>query len=247
MARHETTPSLLAFTLGPARERARRRLLPERLGAVERSLHEQCLRSALAAGRSCGFRLLVSSPTRPAPDLGAIHLAQAGSSFGERLVGAAEAVDGPLLIVATDVPDLTAAPLREAAGAMAEDPQRVVVGPSPDGGFYLLGFTGTLRGILEKVRWQSPTALASLLSALRAVGRPVRLLKPLADLDHRSALERWVAGRPGLSPAWQRTIARLRLLLRELGRPLNLEGRLIPAHRGRSAWAGRAPPRFFAS
>ena len=242
----QTSTTLLVFTLGAGRERSRRRLLPEGLGQVERSLHEQCLVSAVDAGRECGFRVMISSPTPLTVGPAAEHLPQSGRTFGERLLGAAriaaESGGGPLLVVATDVPGLAPSLLREAAATLAADPERVVVGPSPDGGFYLLGFNGSLDEVLSRVRWRSADARASLLRELSAAGRPVRLLSPLIDLDRRADLELWISSRATLPASWRPTRARLASLLRELRRPPLSAAGLDPSPYSGAPWRGRAPP-----
>ncbi len=249
-------PALLVFTLGPARERARRRLLPGRLGAVERSLHEQCLRSAIAAGRSCGLRVLVSSPRPLATPEGVERIGQRGAGFGERLAHALEAARdltaGPILVVGTDVPGLDAGHLRRAAEILEEGPADVVVGPSPDGGCYLIGFAGTageLPDLLRGVRWCRKETLDSLLAAVAAAGRDATLLSPLADLDRADDLERWLAARPGrrspLAAGWAALVTRLARALAELKRPAPAPAGVLRPEAGAAGLSARAPPHSF--
>ncbi len=247
------SPALLVFTLGPERECARRRLLPARLGAVERSLHEQCLHSAIAAGRGCGLRVLVSSPSPLAGIGGVERLEQRGAGFGERLEHALDEARahgaGPILVVGTDVPGLDAGHLRRAAAILDESPGRVVVGPSPDGGCYLIGFAGPageLLRLLRGVRWCRRDTLATLLRAVAAAGRDAALLPPLADLDRGEDLERWLAARPAESlpsrAGWAALVVRLARALADLKRPApaaaGVAARLLPA----AGLAARAPP-----
>ncbi len=220
--------SLLVFTLGADRERARRRLLPSRLGRVELDLHRRGLEAALEAGREAGCRVEIAAP-EPLP-LGPVlgrevrQWRQRGGSFGERLrramASAEERADGkPLIAVGSDVPGLEARHLRQALEELGEDGRRVVVGPSPDGGFYLLAARRPLAPLLAGVRWRRRDTLQSLIAALYAAGCTVCLLPPLADLDHRADLERWLAtGRPA-AVRWQRLWRLLRRLLAELRRP----------------------------
>ncbi len=104
MCDSKTTSSLLIFTLGDRRERARRQLLPTRLGALERDLYRRGLEAAIEAGRACGCRLEVSSP-EPLPVASDVVLSrQTGEDFGQRLRQAihrteASNPDGSLLVV----------------------------------------------------------------------------------------------------------------------------------------------------
>jgi 2-phospho-L-lactate guanylyltransferase (CobY/MobA/RfbA family) len=240
-------PTLLVFTLGPVAECRRRRLLPRRLEADERTVHEAGLRAALAAGRDAGCRIEVSSPERL--DLPAdVRLSpQVGSEFGERLLSALERASGesagPLVVVGTDVPGLSGAHVREALARLAIDPRVVVLGPSPDGGFYLLAAGRPLAGLLASVRWRRSDTLAQVLQALAAAGVPVALLERLADLDAPGDLERWLASRSAPTALiWRSVALRLGRLLAALTRPFAPPSLGLPRLAALPAAAGRAPP-----
>lgn len=193
------TPSatLLVFTLGASADSTRRPLLPGRWSREEVGFRRVCLNAALAAGREAGCRLEVSSP-RPLdlPD-DVVHAPQAGPHFGARLDGAMRAAlgrrPGPVVVVGSDVPGLTGEHVRQALEALADDPHRVVLGPSPDGGFYLLAAHRPVDGLTADVRWCCGATLATLRQALEAAGRPVTLLAPVADLDRPQDLGRFLA------------------------------------------------------
>jgi hypothetical protein len=246
-------PTLLVFTLGAARDAERRRLLPARLRPLEVGVHEACLEAALDAGRACGCRLEVCSPARLDLPEDVLSTSQEGSGFGprlERALGDAfERSEGPVLVVGTDVPGLGARHLARALESLAADPDRVVLGPSPDGGFYLLAAsrpiscldTGSLG---TAVRWCRPDTLRSLVRALRAAGRPVTLLDPLEDLDRPADLERWLAASRGQASReirWRALVSLLRRALAAARRPLPLVAlRVHPSFA--AATAGRSPP-----
>lgn len=244
--RQTSSPTLLVFTLGATRESARRSLVPEELKGLEIELREECLAAALAAGRACGCRLEISSPVPlplPANVRDVLNVPQAGTGFGPRLeramLGAFERGAGPLLIVGTDVPGLSSRHLDDALSLLDEDPERVVLGPSPDGGFYLLACRRPVDSLAAAARWCRRDTLRDLLQTLRAAGRPVVLLAPLADLDRPADLERWLAG---ADARWRGSTALLRRALAGLRRPF------IPALLGEPRCsfvpilAGRAPP-----
>lgn len=235
------SPTLLVFTLGPRAESARRGLLPGELRGVEAGVWQGCLSAALDAGRTAGCDLEVCSPAPLDLPADVRHVPQVGEGFGSRLEKAmARAFSGPLLVVGTDVPGLAARHLARALSLLDENPDRVVLGPSPDGGLYLLAASRPIPGLAGATRWCRRDTLRGLMRALRAAGRPVRLLEPLADLDRRADLEIWAAKRDA---RWQGLIRLLRRLLSGLRRPEapRLVGRprpaLVPVR------AGRAPPR----
>ncbi|HYO14029.1 MAG TPA: DUF2064 domain-containing protein [Thermoanaerobaculia bacterium] len=242
-------PTLLVFTLGAARESARHRLLPERLRGMETGLRDGCFEVALKAGEACGCRIEVCSPSPiPVPE-GVENVAQTGGDFGSRLAeavgGALDRGVGPLLVVGSDVPGLTARHLARALSLLAEDPDRVVLGPSPDGGLYLLGTCRPLEGLGTAARWCRRDTLRGLLRTLRAAGRPVVLLEPLADLDRPADLERWLARRHG-DERWRSVVGLLRRVLAGLRRPLAAPDADLRAAFA-TALAGRSPPSLVAS
>lgn len=255
-------PTLLVFTLGAVAEGRRRRLLPEAFRDRETALYRACLDEVLAAGRACGFRLEVSTPAGT-PCVGAeasgeiVRRDQASGDFGERLAAAFDAAGpapgSPVVVVGTDTPGLAADHLRRSAEALLDRPGdgdgqaagRAVIGPSPDGGLYLLAASRPLGEILRRVPWRRRGTLAALRRALERAGLRVHLLAPLADLDRPADLEGWLARRQSSSPGslLDRIAAGLDRLLAALRTPATAPGagRLLPAPV--PVRAGRAPPR----
>lgn len=237
-------PTLLVFTRGPAAEARRRRLLPAPLAGAERSLHESCLATALDAGRAAGCRLLVASPVALELPADAERIEQRGGSFGERLGAALLAAGpGPVVVVGADVPDLTALPIERALAALAEDSNRAVVGPSPDGGFYLLAVAQPVAASLARVRWCRRDTAASLGRALETAGfKVVRLEQSLADLDRPADLSGWLA-QPAVDSAHRSLRVALRTLFADLIRPLLAAASGPPAPAFVALPALRGPPR----
>jgi glycosyltransferase A (GT-A) superfamily protein (DUF2064 family) len=174
---------------------------------------------------------------------------QRGIGFGARFANALQSAcesGGPVVAVGADIPGLTSAHVAQALDRLGGDPDRVVVGPSPDGGFYLLAASRPLAEILDAVRWCGGDARRTLLAALRAARRPVVLLEPLADLDAPADLERWVASGPAPSLDLAAHRSALRRILasrcRPLGPPRRARTSAVPLPR-----RGRAPPLLAAS
>lgn len=235
-------PTLLVFTLGAARESARRALLPGGLKDLELGVRRGCLETALAAGRACGCHLEVCSPLPLALPPDVFNVPQTGSGFGSRLeqamLGAFERGDGPLLIVGTDVPGLASRHLGRALTLLEDDPDRVVLGPSPDGGVYLLAASRPIPGLATAARWCRRDTLRSLLVSLRALGRPVILLDPLEDLDRPADLERWLAR---ADERWRALVGLLQEALCVLRCPLD-DSSALPLPVFATRRTGRAPP-----
>jgi glycosyltransferase A (GT-A) superfamily protein (DUF2064 family) len=91
-------------------------------------------------------------------------------------------------IVGCDIPDLDAPAVAEAVHALARS--EVVLGPSRDGGYWLIGWRGTPPPIwlLDGVRWSSPHARADTVARLGR--RRVSLVRMLDDVDEAADLDR---------------------------------------------------------
>jgi glycosyltransferase A (GT-A) superfamily protein (DUF2064 family) len=236
--------TLLVFTLDAAGERARRRLLPAGLGAWETALYRDCLHTALAAGRAAGCSLAVCAPRHLPLSEDVTQFEQHGSGFGDRLGRALgrfrPSATRPLLVVGSDTPGLTGRHLAEALARLADRPGQLVVGPSPDGGFYLLAAARPVEELLGEVRWLRSDTLESLRAAARARGIEISLLAPLADLDGAADLDAWLARGAARLSTWLRWLAaqlrghRRPLATRRLGRPRRYSPARVPA---------RGPPR----
>lgn len=158
------------------------------LGAAAPVL-DLAFRRAVAAARSLpGVDLVFAGVESSPATRGATVLRQRGRTFGERLEKAfADAFAlgyDEILLVGGDVPGLDRRALTNAFEAL--DERAHVLGPSPDGGVYLIGARGGVEGLLAGVRWSTRVVLADLLA--NAPG--AALLEPLADVDRPCDLRR---------------------------------------------------------
>jgi rSAM/selenodomain-associated transferase 1 len=117
-------------------------------------------------------------------------LPQRGASFGERLqhviVDLAAAGFTQVILLGADVPDLPPACLEEAVRVLQEQPQSVVIGPSGDGSYYLLGLSvraHRVPDLLSAVRWGTPHMLEDTEAAAEAQGLPVHRVPSWHDVD----------------------------------------------------------------
>jgi hypothetical protein len=138
---------------------------------------------------------------RPQPfleDLAARHgielRAQGEGDIGirmERALRSACVAAAPALIVGGDSPDLPLDRL-ESAFAALESPG-VVVGPSSDGGYYLVGCRGPVPRMFDGHAWGGPTVLSSTVRVLERLGVPFRVLELWDDVDDLDGLRRLAA------------------------------------------------------
>ncbi|MEJ2084229.1 MAG: DUF2064 domain-containing protein [Acidobacteriota bacterium] len=245
MSSSNPKPTLLVFTLGPCAENLRKRLLPHGLSAAEHQLHQAGLDRAIDAGRQAGCDVVVAASASTALPTGVRRLAQKGNGLGARIRSALgtlqrERPGGVVVIVGTDVPGLTTQHIRAALTRLDAAPDEVVLGPCPDGGFYLLATRKPLDPLLARVKWCRRDTLASFLALLRSNGRSAHLLSPLRDLDRAADVDAWLAFEAG-GPArvLARWLLRLRAELLDLPVVLCL-GQPLPAYA--PVLSARGPP-----
>lgn len=236
-------PTLLVFTLGAMAEQRRRPLLTADHAALEVELRRVCLDRLLQAGREIGCRTVVAS-TEPIPGVRGVRF-QGHGDFAARLRRVVAPIEtsalNPLVLVGTDIPDLGAPQIRSAIDSLQGEQNRVVVGPSPDGGLYLLAASRPIEDVLGEVPWQRPDTRRRLLAAFRARGFEIVELEPLRDLDAPRDLEIWLSGKS--------TVGGLEDIRRRLRRALALDRQGLaytPPPALLPFWvecqAGRAPP-----
>ena len=170
-------------------------------------------RRVLAAARSLGIDLLTAGAAGPG---GA--LLQRGGSFAERLENAfadARALGYEAIVaVPTDVPRLGRRQLAAAFRRLAAAP--AVLGPSPDGGAYLIGCRNDPAGLFAGVRWQTSRTFADLAAN---AGSPA-VLDPLEDVDRWADLPSLAAGPDREIAALVATILRGPASARDFRRPV---------------------------
>jgi rSAM/selenodomain-associated transferase 1 len=187
------SPRLVIFTRFPEPGRAKTRLIPA-LGAdgaamLHRRLTEQTVAAARASGLEVEVRTTGAPPSDFADWLGhdLAIVDQGEGDLGDRLSRAVQPT--PVLFIGSDLPDLTAAHLTDAAERMLTN--RTVIGPAEDGGYWALGLTAGCDPLFEKMPWGSDRVFEITLARLRGAGIEPALLPTLADCDRPEDLARW--------------------------------------------------------
>lgn len=121
------------------------------------------------------------------------YAAQADGDLGERIGQGFTTVFGhgaqKAIILATDVPDISAKTIDDAVRAL--DSCDVVIGPCHDGGYYLLGLKKIYRELFVDIPWSTGQVLDHTLRVIKSLGLTVRLLPTLTDIDTEEDLLRW--------------------------------------------------------
>ncbi len=121
-------------------------------------------------------------------------LAQEGDDLTERLTRLFDRLLGEghpaALAMDSDSPTLPMAYVAAAARALADGEADVVIGPSDDGGYYLIGVREPRPTLFEDVPWSTADVLATTLARARGLGLRARLLPPWFDVDTEADLHR---------------------------------------------------------
>ena len=143
-----------------------------------------------------------------------LYIPQIGADLGERLASATQWATEQgytkILLVGSDSPTLPISYISKAVTLL--DSQDITIGPSTDGGYYLIGFSATnvamtVPFVFENIAWSTENVFQQTLARIRSLKATVGLLPPWYDIDtaedlaflhaHISAMR--LAGRNGAS------------------------------------------------
>ena len=91
-------------------------------------------------------------------------------------------------VLNSDSPTLPPAYLVAAAVALAADGDRGVIGPSTDGGYYLLGLKQPHRRLFDDISWSTEHVCRQTLERAAEIGLPMVVLPPWYDVDDAVSL-----------------------------------------------------------
>lgn len=92
-----------------------------------------------------------------------------------------------IVIIGADCPQLSTADIESAFAAL--DDHDAVIGPSTDGGYYLLGMRNKCVNVFEDIEWSTKEVFAKTLAALHQAGASYKTLPHMTDVDDRESLQ----------------------------------------------------------
>ena len=113
-----------------------------------------------------------------------------GPGLGERLTSATQWATEhgytKILLVGSDSPTLPISYISQALTLL--DSRDIAIGPSTDGGYYLIGFSTanvatTVPFVFENIAWSTADVFKQTLARIRSVKATVGLLPPWYDID----------------------------------------------------------------
>jgi rSAM/selenodomain-associated transferase 1 len=119
-------------------------------------------------------------------------IAQRGDAFGERLLAAAEDIlscgFGAVCLIDSDSPTIPQEALRMAVEELAKPGDRVVLGGSDDGGYYLIGLKRAHAEPFENITWSTASVFDETVMQCERAGLEVVLLPTWYDVDDAETL-----------------------------------------------------------
>lgn len=119
---------------------------------------------------------------------------QRGEAFGERLIFAMEDLFRlgfeSVCLIDSDSPTVPQQAFTEAATILTQPEDTVVLGPSDDGGYYLIGLKALHRTLFENIAWSTGRVFQQTIESARQIKLKVHLLPTWYDVDDRMTLRR---------------------------------------------------------
>lgn len=119
---------------------------------------------------------------------------QRGEEFGERLLCASQDLFqlgfAAVCLINSDSPTLPARLFDEAVEVLSQPGDRIVLGPSDDGGYYLIGLKKLHRRVFEEIDWSTEKVLKQTVDRAAELHLDVHLLTSWFDVDDRATLHR---------------------------------------------------------
>jgi uncharacterized protein len=121
-------------------------------------------------------------------------LAQRGDDFGERLLYACEDLFAcgfsAVCLIDSDSPTMPQDALLQAVERLSRAGDRMVLGGSDDGGYYLIGVKRLHHRLFEQIDWSTKRVFEQTLERAREIGLRAELLPTWYDVDDAATLER---------------------------------------------------------
>ena len=121
-------------------------------------------------------------------------VSQRGDGFGGRLLHVCEDLFAcgfnAVCLIDSDSPTMPQAALLHAVALLERPGDRVVLGGSDDGGYYLIGLKQVHRRLFEQIDWSTERVLAQTQERAREIGLKAELLQTWYDVDDAATLQR---------------------------------------------------------
>ncbi|MDD5408721.1 MAG: TIGR04282 family arsenosugar biosynthesis glycosyltransferase [Candidatus Omnitrophica bacterium] len=150
----------------------------------------------LARGLKCFDKVLAYTSTARQPEYlrtiagGFLFYKQTGRGLGERMHNAFKFArrmnSHKTVLIGSDSPNLPAKYIKEAYGRL--DKSDIVLGPSQDGGYYLIGLKEPCGMLFKGIKWGSETVFDNTVKNAENTGKKLSILEKWYDVDDYAGL-----------------------------------------------------------
>jgi rSAM/selenodomain-associated transferase 1 len=141
----------------------------------------------------------------------AVFLPQRGATLGDRMYAGMRDLFrlgfDAVAMIGSDLPTLPSVHVSTALDILARRPDVLVLGPTDDGGFYLIGSTRSHPHLFEGIPWSTAQVLERTCTAAEELGIAVERTSQWYDVDSVSDLRRLWRGVAGAEPGARYTRA----------------------------------------
>jgi rSAM/selenodomain-associated transferase 1 len=120
-----------------------------------------------------------------------------GQRLEQSLRGLLQGGSGKVIIMASDVPDLSTDIMNDAVSVL--DNHDLVIGPCNDGGYYLIGMKKPHGELFQGISWSTDKVLEQTLAIADKQGLSIFSLITLRDIDTGEDMKEWVQSSEGCS------------------------------------------------
>jgi rSAM/selenodomain-associated transferase 1 len=121
------------------------------------------------------------------------YYSQQGNELGSRMINAFNIVFKTgfkkVIIIGTDAPGINSRLILDAFEALNN--HECVIGPSPDGGYYLLGLDGMQNSLFKNIKWSTNSVFNDTIKQLKHIKSDFLILQKLRDIDILQDLIDW--------------------------------------------------------
>ncbi len=119
---------------------------------------------------------------------------QRGDAFGERLIYATQDLlrvgFASVCLIDSDSPTVPPTAYARAVQILAQPGESIVLGPSDDGGYYLIGLKQLHRRLFEDIAWSTERVCQQTIERAHEIGLAVEFLPTWYDVDDHATLRR---------------------------------------------------------
>ena len=166
----------------------------ENIGRAARGRNVRGYVAYAPAGFAAAFDGVLADGTDLVLADGASLLSSRVHGFGRCLLHAARSLfvkgHDAVCLLNSDSPNLPTPLLLQSVAALAEDGDRVVLGPAEDGGYYVVGMKAPHTHLFEDVAWSTNAVAEQTRQRARDLGLPLVELNTWYDVDDAPALSR---------------------------------------------------------